>query len=207
MEYKLQILSTKKLFGILLPAVLFTFLICLLGPIANKQKQQINIYILIPMMFISPMLLGIFLQKKLAKTTSIIFNSEGILINKKLFQYSEIEGYRWETNVTMDGLGIKLKDEKVVNFTISKLDKPKSNFSAFKDTFDISIKKNTIIKSEMKFSVINKQQIWFLKPMVWIMAIILIGLFGYAILKGIEIPYRFYLLPMVLFTLYLKAYK
>ena len=207
MEYKLQILSTKKLFGILLPAVLFTFLICLLGPIAFIPKQQINIYILIPLMFISPMLLGIFLQKKLAKTTSIIFNSEGILINKKLFQYSEIEGYRWEINVTMDGLGIKLKNKNVVNFTFSKLDKPKSNLSAFKDTFNSSIKKNTLLKDEMKFSVINKQQIWFLKPMVWIMAIILIGLFGYAILKGIEIPYRFYLLPMVLFTLYLKAYK
>jgi hypothetical protein len=201
MEYKLQIVNQKGF----VPAVILISLFTVTSMIATLllTKNSYSLVFVIPI----PILLFRFVQKKLSQTTPVIFKKEGILIKGDLYPYSEIEGYRWDTNLTMDGLGIKLKEKKVINYTISKLDKPKTNFKSFVKTFNSSIEKNTNINYEMNFSLIYKKKLWFLKPLFWIMTIVLIGLFGYALFKGLDIPSRFYLLPAVLFTLYIKAYK
>ena len=165
-----------------------------------------NIYF-IPFAAPIPILLFRFLQKKISKTTSFLFKTDGIIINRELFKYSEIEGYRWDTNLTMDGLGINLKNGKVLHFTISKLDKPKINFKRFVETFNTSLREDACINDEMNYNVIYKKKIWFLKPMFWILSLMIVVFFVYAIINGIEIPSRFYLLPLILFILYLKAFK
>jgi hypothetical protein len=202
MEYKLQILELKKFLLIMLPVVVITAF----GSIIFTVIYFDNIYF-IPLAFPIPILLFRFIQKKTSKTTTFIFKKEGLLIQNNLMQYSDVDGYHWDTNITMDALSIKLKNGKITRYTFSKLDKPKENFIRFCKTFDTFMSENSEIRPHLKYSEVHKKEVKILKPMVFIGALLFLGAIVFFLINEIPLTYHFIMMPGLLLLMYTKAYK
>jgi hypothetical protein len=202
MEYKLQILELKKFLLIMLPSVLLSFIVSLYSILIYFN----NIYY-VPLAIAIPVLLFRFLQKKICKTTSFLFKNEGIKIQDDILLFSEIEGYHWDPNLTMDALNIKMKNGAIFRYTISKLDKPKENYKRFIKAFNASIKNNTQIGSELKYNEVHEKETKFMKPMIIFGSIALLGFGVFFALKGIAPPSSFYFMPGLLVFMYFKVYK
>ncbi|MFQ3336433.1 MAG: hypothetical protein ACI9E3_000438 [Flavobacteriales bacterium] len=202
MEYKLQILELKKFLWIMLPLVSLSTV----GMIILFAIYMKGYYLLILVVPI-PILLFRFLQIKLSKTTSFIFKKECLSIQNNLMQYSDIDGYHWDTNITMDALSIKLKNGKITRYTFSKLDKPKENFIRFCKTFDTFMSENSEIRPHLKYSEVHEKEVKILKPMVFIGALLFLGAIVFFLINEIPLTYHFIMMPGLLLLMYTKAYK
>lgn len=208
MTFSIETISTKRF---LLISLLSIPMIVGLPILFAVQFDSGKFIILIPLLFIAIILIAKRFSRQLVK---LDINTERLIINSKTIDLKSILGYHLNySGISMSSIDLRLKTRETVSITCSNSGKRGKEFKRLTDYLIKTIEENNINAEQLNYQEVHVKQMIFLRPIIIIGAILVLGLDIYAIYlklvgeKGL--PWQIFFLNILVISLipYLRRRK